>query len=96
MILEVVGECYTTVRTFEGEATIWTEDKMGKPPSIEEEKALFLFFNILLKCCSYLFREKTLLIPHIHHFHPRKGFPFDPFRELQEMKLSSLGIIERF
>jgi hypothetical protein len=95
-ISEVIGECDTTVRTLIGEATIRAEDKIGKPPSIKEEQALFLIFDILLKCRSYLFREKALFILHINHLHPRKGLPFDPLREPQEMELSSLGIMERF
>ena len=51
-IPEMVGERYTTVGTFKGEATIRAEDKMGESPSIEEEQALFLIFDILLKCRS--------------------------------------------
>ena len=51
-ISKMVGEGDTAVGTFEGETTVWTEDKIGKAPSIEEEQALFLIFDILLKSCS--------------------------------------------
>jgi hypothetical protein len=92
----VIGERDTAVGTFEGEAAIRTEDKIGKPPSIEKEQALFLIFDILLKCRFYLFREKALLILHIHHLYPGKGFPFDPLRKIEETKFSFLGVIKRF
>ena len=81
-ISEMVSECYSTVGTLEGEAAVWAEDKMGKAPSIEEEQALFLSFDIFLKTCSYLFREKTLFVSHIHDLHQGERFPFDPLWKL--------------
>jgi hypothetical protein len=47
----MIGERHAAVRTFESEAAIRTEDKIGKPSSIEKEEALFFIFNIFLKRC---------------------------------------------
>jgi hypothetical protein len=47
----MIGEGHAAVRTLESEATIRAEDKIGKPPAIEKEEALFFIFNIFLKRC---------------------------------------------
>jgi hypothetical protein len=54
-ISEMVGEGHATVWTLEGEAAIRTEDKIGKPSSIQKEKALFFSFDAFLKCRPHLF-----------------------------------------
>jgi hypothetical protein len=54
-IPKMVGERHATVRAFKGETAIRTEDKIGKPPSIEEKEALSFIFDIFLKSCSHLF-----------------------------------------
>jgi hypothetical protein len=96
MIPEMIGEGYAAVRTLEGEAAIWAEDEIGKPSSIEKEQALLLIFDIFSECHLYLFRKDTPFPLHINHLHPRKGLSFDPLREIEEMKLSFLSIVERF
>jgi hypothetical protein len=50
-IPKMVGQGDTAVGTFEGKAAIRTENKIGKPSSIEEEEALLPLSEILLKCC---------------------------------------------
>jgi hypothetical protein len=94
MISEMIGEGDAAVRTLEGEAAIWAEDEISKPSSVEEEQALLLIFYIFSKCRLDLLREDTLLPLHINHLHSRKGPPFDPLREIEEMKLFFLRIVE--
>jgi hypothetical protein len=53
-IPEMIGEGHTAVRTFEGEATIRTEYKIGKSSSIEKKEALLFVFDIFLKGHLYL------------------------------------------
>jgi hypothetical protein len=49
-IPEMIGERHAAVRTFESEAAIRTEDKIGKPSAIEKKEALLFIFDIFLKC----------------------------------------------
>jgi len=94
MISEMIGEGYAAVRTLEGEAAIWAEDEIGKPSSIEKEQALLLIFYVFSECRFDFLREDTLLPLHINHLHSGKGSPFDPLREIEEMKLFFLRIVE--
>jgi len=55
MIPKVIGKGDATVWTFESESTFRTENKIGKPPSIEKEETLFLISDIFLKGCIHLF-----------------------------------------
>jgi hypothetical protein len=48
-IPQVVSKCHIAVGTFEGEAAIRTEDKIGESPSIEKEETLFFVPETLLK-----------------------------------------------
>jgi len=95
MVSEMKGEGYAAVRTLEGEAAIRAEDEIGKPSSIEKEQTLLLIFYIFPERRLDLLREDTLLPLHINHLHSGKGPPFDPLREIEEMKLLFLRIVER-
>jgi hypothetical protein len=54
-IPKMIGERYTAVRTLKGVTTIRTEDKIGKPSTIEKEQTLFFIFDIFLKSRPYFF-----------------------------------------
>jgi hypothetical protein len=73
----MVSEGHAAVWTLKGEATIWAEDEVGKSPSIEKEKTLFLILDVPLKRLPDPLRKETLSFLDVNDLYLWERFPFD-------------------
>jgi hypothetical protein len=90
----MVSEGHTAVGAFKSEATIWTEDEVGKPPSIEKEKTLLFILDVPLKCVPDPLRKQSLSLLDIHHLYPWKRSPLHSLWEAQQSESPFLRVVE--
>jgi hypothetical protein len=72
----MVSKGHAAVWALKGEATIWAEDEVGKPPSVEKEETLFLILDVSLKCLPDPLRKQPLSFLDVNHLHLWEKFPF--------------------
>ena len=89
----MVGEGDATIGTLERQATIRAEDEVGEAPTIKEEEALSLFFDVSAKGCPHFFGEEGSLLFEIDDLHLGEGFSLDPLQELEEAEFPGFGIV---
>jgi hypothetical protein len=77
----MVSEGHAAVWTLKGEATIWAEDEIGKPPSIEKEKTLLFILDVSLKRLPDPLGKETLSFLDVNHLHLGERFPFNSLWE---------------
>jgi hypothetical protein len=90
----MVSEGHTAVWALKSEATIRAEDEVGKPPSIEKEKTLFLIPEGPLKRLPDPLRKQPFSFLDVNHLHLRERFPFNSLWETQQGESPFFRVVE--
>ena len=91
---EMVSEGHTAVGALKSEAAIRAEDEVGKPPSIEKEKALFFVLDVPLKRLPEPLGKQPLSLLDIHHLYLWKKSPLHSLRETQQGESPFFRVVE--